>query len=219
MPWLRFLMALVLAYLLGAIPVGYLAAKWLKNVDVRKVGSGRTGGTNVLRAAGPAPAALTVVGDFLKGYVAVALAKTLVPEAPLLAALGGLAAVAGHNWSIFLGFDGGVGTMTTVGAALMLMPIPAAIAMVAGIVVILVWRYASLGSLTFADVLTIACLVGVLRGDLPATHLTFALGTSAMSVWELRPNIRRLLQGTERKVGQRMPADGDGTAEPHSGRS
>ena len=208
MLWLRSVMALVLAYLLGAIPMGYAAAKLLKNVDVRKVGSGRTGGTNVLRAAGIVPAALTVVGDFLKGYAAVALAKALAPDLPLMAALGGLAAVAGHNWSIFLGFDGGVGTMATVGAALMLMPIPAAIAAAAGIVVILAWRYASLGSLSLAAVLTIACLVSVIRGDLPATHLVFALGTSAMSVWELRPNIQRLLRGTERKVGQQVPANG-----------
>jgi len=201
------LIVLVCAYLLGAIPVGYLAARLLKKVDVRKVGSGRTGATNVLRAAGVVPAALTVVGDFLKGCAAVTLARALAPGLPLMAALGGLGAVAGHNWSIFLGFEGGVGTMTTVGAALMLMPIPAAVAAVAGIVVIAAWRYASAGSLTLAMVLTIACVVGVMRGDLPATHLAFALGTSAMAVWELRPNIQRLLQGTERKVGQQIPAN------------
>jgi glycerol-3-phosphate acyltransferase PlsY len=102
MLWIRSLIALVCAYLLGAIPVGYIAAKLLKNVDVRKVGSGRTGATNVLRAAGVVPAALTVVGDFLKGCLAVALARVLVPGLPLMAALGGLGAVAGHNWSIFL---------------------------------------------------------------------------------------------------------------------
>jgi len=212
--WLRSLLVLVLAYILGSIPVGYLAARLLKGVDVRQVGSGRTGGTNVLRAAGAGPAALTIVGDFLKGYAAVALAKALVPGLPLLAALGGLAAVAGHNWSVFLNFEGGVGTMTTVGAAMMLMPIPAAIAVLAGVAVILAWRYASLGSLTFAAVLAIACLVGVIRGNLPATHLAFALGTGAMSVWELRPNIRRLLQGTERKVGQRISPGSDDTAKP-----
>ncbi len=207
MLWIRFLIALVGAYLLGAIPVGYVAAKLLKKVDVRKVGSGRTGATNVLRAAGVVPAALTVVGDFLKGYAAVALAGVLAPGIPLVAALGGLAAVAGHNWSVFLGFDGGVGSMTTVGAALMLMPLPTVIAAAAGIAVIVAWRYASAGSLTLATVLTIACVVGVMRGDLPATHLAFALGTSAMAVWELRPNIQRLLQGTERKVGQQIPAN------------
>jgi glycerol-3-phosphate acyltransferase PlsY len=205
MVWLRAIGALLLAYLLGAIPMGYVAAKLIRNVDVRKVGSGHTGGTNVLRSAGLVPAALTVVGDFLKSYAAVALAKALVPGVPLVAALAGLAAVAGHNWPVFLGFHGGVGTMATVGAALMLMPIPTAIAAAAGILVIVAWRYASAGSLTLAVLLTIGCLVGAIQGDLPAMHLVFALGTSAMSIWALRSNIQRLRQGTERKIGQQVP--------------
>jgi acyl phosphate:glycerol-3-phosphate acyltransferase len=206
MSWMQFTGALVLAYLLGSIPTGYIVAKLIKNIDIRTIGSGHTGGTNVLRSAGVLPATLTVLGDFAKGYGAVALAHALIPGTPWGQVLAGIAAVVGHNWPIFLGFHGGVGTMTSVGVALALMPIAALSAGIIAILVIVVTRYASAGSLTMAGLLSIGSLVGVALGAWPLAYALFALGTSAMSVWKLRPNIKRLCQGTERKVGEVAPS-------------
>lgn len=202
MEGLRYAAAVVLAYALGSIPWGFVWAKLLKNVDVTKVGSGRTGASNVLRAAGIGPGALTFLSDLGKGYGAVTLAQWLAPDAPLVAVLAALAAVAGHNWSVFLRFDGGVGTMTTVGACLALMPVAAAAGLVAGGLAVLIWRYTSLGSLTLATALTLASIVGAIQGVWPPLYLLFAFGTSAMSAWELRPNIQRIRNGTERRLGQ-----------------
>lgn len=202
MDGLRYVAAVVLAYGLGSVPWGYVWAKLLKNVDVTKVGSGRTGASNVLRAAGVGPGALTFLSDLGKGYGAVALAWWLAPDVPTVAVLAAMVAVAGHNWSVFLRFDGGVGSMTTIGACLALMPVAAAAGLVAGGLAILIWRYTSLGSLTLAISLTLASIVGVVQGVWPPVYILFAAGTSAMGVWELRPNIQRIRNGTERKLGQ-----------------
>ncbi len=201
----RFAAVVVLAYGIGSIPAGYIWAKLLKTVDVTKVGSGRIGTSNVLRAAGIAPAVLTFLSDLGKGYGAVALARWLVPGVEAAAALAALAAVAGHNWSVFLRFHGGVGTMATAGACLALMPVAGAAGLVAGGLALLVWRYTSLGSLTLAAALTLVAIAGVVQGMWPPVYLLFALGTSAIALWELQPNIQRIRQGTERKLGQFIP--------------
>ncbi len=216
MIWLRILGAIVVGYVLGSLPTGYAAGRLLKNVDVRKIGSGRTGGTNVLRAAGVIPAILTVVGDFLKGYVAVWLARVIAPGTPFAGALAGLAAVVGHNYSAFLNFHGGAGTMTTLGAAVALMPSAAGAAALGGLVVILLLRYASLGSLTLAALLIVICILGVWRGIWPAPFALFAFGTSALSTWKLRPNIQRLYRGTERKIGKPAQPPPATSREPES---
>ena len=205
MDGMRFAAAVVLAYLLGSIPAGYLWAKLLRTVDVTKVGSGRTGTSNVLRAAGVAPAVLTFLSDLGKGYGAVALARWLAPGVQLLPVLAALAAVAGHNWSVFLRFHGGVGTMTTAGACLALMPVAGLAGLVAGGLALLIWRYTSLGSLTLAAALTLVAIAGAVRGVWSPLNLLFALGTSAIALWELQPNIQRIRQGTERKLGQFIP--------------
>ena len=205
MVWTRYAVALMLAYLLGATPVGYLITWVAKKIDIRTLGSGHTGGTNVLRVAGALPAILTVLCDFGKGYAAVALARFFLPGLPLMHALAGAFAVVGHDYSIFLGFKGGVGSMTTLGGAAALMFPGALVAGLLAIVIIALWRYASLGSLSLVVTLPLFCLVGALLGAWPATHLIFALVTAALSGWALRTNARRLRQGTERKLGQSVP--------------
>ncbi|MHB0858981.1 MAG: glycerol-3-phosphate acyltransferase [Anaerolineae bacterium] len=196
---------ILLAYLIGSIPMGFLFAKLFKKIDIRKFGSGKIGGSNVLRAAGVGPGVLTFLADLGKGYGAVALATLLAPNEPLVAALAGLAAVVGHNWSLFLSFGGGVGSMTTVGAALALAPVAVVVAGVLALVSIAIWRYTSLGSLLLAVLLPIVYALGILFVDWPSYPLIFALGTSVMAVWKLRSNIRRLRAGTERKLGQYIP--------------
>src|SRR5512136_377646 len=107
----------VIGYLLGSIPTGYLVIRLIRGEDIRRHGSGRTGGTNAMRAGGVGAGALTTIGDALKGYTAVSVARWLVGPGMLATSLGafavalsGLMAVIGHNWSIYLGFKGGAGT-------------------------------------------------------------------------------------------------------------
>ena len=196
-----FLSAVVLvgAYLLGSIPCGLLLVRLTTGKDVREVGSGRIGGTNVLRAAGLWIALLSVLSDFGKGMVAVWLARAFV-GIPAIEALAGLLAVIGHNYSIFIGFKGGAGTMTTIGGAIALWPWNGPILMGLGILIIAVTRYASVASITIALLLpTIYALLAWL-GDAPWAYLIHGLGTMALTLWALRPNIQRLRDGRERKM-------------------
>ncbi len=195
----QWFVALVVGYLLGSIPVGYLVVRWLRGIDVREVGSGRTGGTNVLRAAGWKAAVLTGVGDGLKALAAVLLARRLGGP-PLLVALAGVAAVVGHNYSVFLRFRGGAGTMASIGGAAGLWPWSLPIALIALLPTALITRRASLGSITVALVLPLLFAVRAALGLGPWAYVVHGVLTSALTLWSLRPNIRRLLRGEERRI-------------------
>ncbi|MGI6375965.1 MAG: glycerol-3-phosphate acyltransferase [Anaerolineae bacterium] len=202
----RTMAVLLGAYLLGALPVGYLIVKWIKGVELTRMGSGHTGGTNALRVAGSFAGGLTVAFDFAKGLAAVLLAERYaagVPGEAWVVSLAGLLAVVGHNYSVFLRFNGGVGTMTSLGAGVALMFSGTLAAWGLGFALILVTRYASVGSLIIAAALPVACLIGALVGAWPYQYLAFALGAGALSIYALRANIARLRTGTERKVGHR----------------
>jgi glycerol-3-phosphate acyltransferase PlsY len=190
---------IVSGYFLGSIPVGLLLVRAIAGKDVRQVGSGRTGGTNVLRAAGLWAALLTALGDGTKGLLAVWLARAL-GSAPVIEALAGLSAVAGHNYSIFLGFKGGAGTATTVGGAIGLWPWNGAVLVGVGATVIAGTRYASLGSITVALLLPLIFALRAWLAGAPWAYLVHGLGSSLLTLWALRPNIRRLFEGRERRV-------------------
>jgi glycerol-3-phosphate acyltransferase PlsY len=195
--------AVVLAYLLGSFPAGYLLGR-LWGVNVLEYGSGRTGGTNVLRSAGAVPALLTGALDVGKGALAVWLAGQMTgyPAAEVLA---GAAVILGHNHSIFLDFRGGAGVGTSLGA-LGAIYLPAAIGLlVLLLLLIAVTRYASLGSLIVTTLMPIVLLVLGLTGNLQLTYLGYGLLAWVLIVLAHRPNIRRLLQGTERRLGEQRP--------------
>lgn len=201
------LLILLGAYVFGSLPMGYWLVKWAKGVDLTRFGSGHTGGTNALRVAGALPGILTLIFDFAKGLVAVLLARHFaagMPGEAWLVSLAGLLAVVGHNYSVFLRFSGGVGTMCSLGAGVALMFSGTLAAWALGFVLILVTRYASLGSLGIAAALPVACFIGALYGAWPMQNLAFALGSAALSIYALRNNISRLLNGTESKFGQRL---------------
>lgn len=195
----QWIVVLLTGYLLGSIPVGYLVVRWLHGIDVREVGSGRTGGTNVLRAAGWGAAVLTGVGDGLKGLVAVLFARQL-GGSPLLVALAGVAAVVGHNYSAFLGFRGGAGTMASIGGATGLWPWSLPISLLALLPTALITRRASLGSITVAFVLPFLFIGRGALGLGSWAYVVHGVLTSALTLWSLRPNIRRLLHGEERRI-------------------
>lgn len=194
--------AALLGYLLGSIPVGYLVGKaW--RVDVRTVGSGRMGGTNVLRATNSKlAAAITIVGDAVKGVVAVWLARWLFPGNELAAVLAGAGAVYGHIWSVFLGFHGGAGGVTAALAQIALNPWVGVPSLLLGIYVMGLSRYASLGTMTVGVAgLVLSVLMWMVRPDLaPPVYIFFAaLACLAMAI-TLQPNFRRLRRGEERRI-------------------
>jgi acyl phosphate:glycerol-3-phosphate acyltransferase len=203
--WLRIVLAIVIGYVLGSIPTGYLVGKaW--GVDVREHGSGRTGGTNVWRATKQIwPLVITVTGDVLKGIAAVMAGRYLLgsgPSAELMAALGGAAAIAGHNWSFMLGLRGGAGGMTAGAALVALSPLAGGIVAMIGVTLLLVTHYASVGTLTIGlgSLIVLGILTVVSPGTNPAPHLIFGVMAAVGIVWALRPNIRRLAEGTERRI-------------------
>lgn len=215
----KFVAVVVLGYLLGAIPFGVLVAKRWARVDVRQYGSGKIGMTNVLRTAGKKAAAMVLALDLLKGVLAVVFARLIVgggygevggfglgvSVAEVLAAL---AAIAGHNWSVFLKFKGGRGVATFFGGLVALYP-PAAI--FGGQVFVIgtgLTRYASLGSIA-AAVATYTILVPlVIMNRFPIEYLAYTLiGTILIFIMH-RDNISRLLSGRERKLGDRAGKEG-----------
>ncbi len=192
--------AILICYLSGSIPCGYIVAR-LYGIDVTASGSGRTGGTNVLRAAGPLAAAVTVLGDMLKGLIPVYLLAQA--GLPLAAAAGGVAAVLGHNYSIFLRFRGGVGAGTAVGAlAGLSFPISLA-AGVCGLIALAISGYASILSATIAVFALIFLVISAVLGRTPYEYIIFGVLNLAVIFYALRPNFARLRAGTERKIGRK----------------
>ncbi len=206
------IIVLVSAYLIGSIPVGLWLVRVTTGKDVRQVGSGRIGGTNVLRAAGPWVALTSVIGDVLKGLLPVLLARTVVGN-PAIEALAGLLTVLGHNYSIFIGFKGGAGTMTTIGSAIALWPWMTPIVALVGLPVLIIIRYASLASISVALLVPTVYVLYAWLGDGPWAYLIHGLGTATLTLWSLRPNIQRLLAGNERRVTfRKSPEPGESNA-------
>ena len=195
---LRYVIMIALGYLMGSIPVGYLVVKLAKGMDVRQHGSGRSGGTNVWRAAGPWPAILTTVGDFLKGMCAVLIARAVLSSS-IGEVLVGVAAITGHNWSVFLGWRGGAGTATNLGV-ISALSFPVALALiVTALLIAFVLRYASVASLAVAILAPIIFLGLALFAQRPLPHALYGLLAGALVILALRRNIVRLLSGTERR--------------------
>lgn len=195
---MNLLLAALVGYLLGALPVGYLVGRlWGK--DVRTTGSGRTGATNVFRSAGKWAAILTALGDFAKGALAVLAVRALgLSEAGEVVA--GIAAVAGHNWSVFLRFTGGAGTMTNVGVLTALNPLALLVITPLGLGTLFVSRYASVASLVVAGLIPLVLFLFARLQDAPSIYVWFGIGGGLLVVGALRPNIRRLIAGSERRL-------------------
>lgn len=198
------LTALAGSYLLGSIPTAYLVVKRLKRVDIRSVGSGNVGATNVTRSAGFGPGLFVFVIDGLKGWAAVSLvAPALMPDGASAARLAcGVAAVAGHMAPVFLRFRGGKGVATSIGVLLGAMPSAAAVFLGVWVVCFALWRYVSVGSLAAAVSLP---AVQLLAGR-PIPDVLLGAGLAALIIVKHRANIERLLQGREHRVGRPSPS-------------
>jgi len=201
-------LAILLAYLLGSIPVGFLLVKWRHGADVRTTGSGGTGATNVLRRAGKATAIATLLLDVGKGFAAVVLARylTTATGTTWVVAAAAVAAIAGHIFPIWLGFRAGKGVATGLGAFLALAPLAAGVSLLVFVLTVAVTRYASLGSIlaTVTTPLWAWLLYGAQRDFV---HILVALCCGAvLIVGKHTSNIQRLLTGRESKLGARAGA-------------
>jgi glycerol-3-phosphate acyltransferase PlsY len=195
-------LSLAAAYLIGSIPFSFLVARAFGVADVRRVGSGNVGATNVLRSAGSTAGAAALVLDLAKGALAVALAPRLAPAQPLCAPLAAFLVVLGHVYPVWLGFRGGKGVATGVGAFAVLEPVAALLALPVFLLVVATTQLASLASMLGAFSLT--ALTFFFRG-VDAVALA-AAATTALIVWRHRANLRRILDGTERRLGTREEA-------------
>lgn len=204
---LRSLVLVLIAYLAGSIPMGVVVARVSGGTDPRTVGSGRTGGTNALRALGRGRAAIVVAGDLLKGALPVLLARYVTGGDPIVEVLCGVAAVAGAIWSVFAGFRSGRGVGTGVGTMLVIQPVAVLLATPVFVVVILLTRYVSLGSLIgSAAMLPAMLLVLLVVPGTPFQYVIYAAVGAALIWLAHADNIDRLLHGKERKFDLGMLA-------------
>ncbi len=191
----------VAGYIIGSIPFGWIIVKAVKGEDVRNYGSGRTGGTNVFRAAGAPAGILTAMLDVLKGVVAVLLVRQFVPGTSGWAeALAGFGVVLGHNASCFLNFRGGAGGATAVGTSIALSPLSGMVALVMGGLMLFVGGYASVASIIAGAVVAVGNTIGAMRGDNYWSYAAYGWGVLALILIALRPNLQRLRAGTEKRV-------------------
>ena len=214
----EYLIAVPVGYLLGSVPFGVIIGRVIGMGDVRDHGSGRTGMTNVLRTVGLRAAIIVLVLDMGKTILAVVLARVLF-DSPGVEVAAALATIAGHNWSVFVGFKGGRGTSPGWGGLVILSPISGLlVAPLVGLPVLAIWRYMSLasilGAVSGASALMVLSVTNI--GSVPLAYAWYGAIGVPMIVTSHHDNIRRLIRGEERKVGKQV---GTTDASPKPGRS
>lgn len=188
---------LIAAFVLGSIPFGIITAK-AKGIDLKKIGSGNIGATNVLRSLGKWPAVITLLGDILKGTLAIAIGKYSGVE-PLYEGLIGISAILGHNFSLFLGFRGGKGVATSLGVLFIYAPPAALVTLIIWIGVVLFTKYSSLGAIVSFALLPLNVMLFDFQDK---TKIFISILISLFIILRHMDNIKRLMNGSERKIGQ-----------------
>jgi glycerol-3-phosphate acyltransferase PlsY len=205
-PILGYILTAVVSYLLGSVPTGYLAGR-ARGIDIRTVGSGNMGATNVFRVLGKTAGIIVLLIDALKGYAACAWVSGLfagifkIPpeQADSVRILAGICAVLGHNYTCWLGFKGGKGVATTTGVFLALAPLAIGIAVGTWIIVVAASRYVSVASITAAAVLGVT--IWILKYDQCLRLVT--TGLCVLAILKHKSNIQRLMNGTEQRFGRK----------------
>ncbi len=195
----QILLMIIAAYLLGSIPTAYVVGRWKAGLDITKHGSGNVGGTNALRVLGAGPAVLVAVTDVCKALLPTLAATRLFGGNtwPTLAVA--LAAIIGHNYSLYLGLRGGKGIATTIGACSVLFPQQIVLVLPLAVLVVVFTRYVSLGSI----LLVVTLPVVLYRNQASLPELCFAVVVALLGLWRHRQNISRLISGTENRLGRR----------------
>jgi glycerol-3-phosphate acyltransferase PlsY len=190
----------IAAYLLGSIPFGLLLGKLFGGRDVRSAGSGNIGATNVARVAGPVAGILTLLLDAAKGALAVYLAGRLSEQSSTWMMIAGLCALVGHCFPVWLGFRGGKGVATAAGVFLVLSPLSFLGAVILFVLVVLYWRFVSLGSISAAAAMPLLIYFFWAPHHAPPYAVTFgSLAAALLIVYKHDANIQRLVQGDEPK--------------------
>ena len=203
---LRLLLVIIIAYVIGSIPFGYLIVRQKVGADIRETGSGGTGATNVSRRAGKAAGVFTLVLDALKGSVAVLFARVLVGDGPFgdwIVAAAAIATIVGHVFPVWLGFRGGKGVATGVGVFLILAPVALLCAGVLFVAIVSLTRYVSLGSISAAATIPLfVWLQSVFVEPVADLRplLTAAIVGALLIIFAHRGNIGRLARGTEARI-------------------
>jgi glycerol-3-phosphate acyltransferase PlsY len=196
------ILTLFVSYFLGSIPTGYIFGRMLKGIDIRQHGSKNVGATNVFRVVGKGPGIIVLFLDGLKGFAAVALAAGFFyqPTAPIniewFSIASALAVVAGHNWTVFLGFKGGKGVATSTGALIALMHQVAAACFVVWLLVFILTRIISISSIFASLALPVFTWVFNRPVELKILSVTLCI----ISIYKHIPNIKRLLKGEEKRI-------------------
>jgi glycerol-3-phosphate acyltransferase PlsY len=188
----------VVSYFLGSIPTGFLWAK-ARGIDIRTVGSGNIGATNVMRALGKGPGLMVLLIDAAKGFLPVWIAPRMFPGADgvALQITCCVSVIAGHNWTCWLKFKGGKGVATSAGALLAFLPQTLLCALAVWVIVFALSRYVSLASIGAAVAIPIA--TWFFKRDV--TLFIFTVAIAAVGIYKHKPNIQRLLAGTENRIG------------------
>jgi glycerol-3-phosphate acyltransferase PlsY len=209
---IRVLLIAAISYLIGSIPVGYLIVKIFKGIDLRTVASGRVGTTNAVRAAGPLAGLFTALLDAGKGILVAYLAYLILPSSIWMKVIAVILAVVGQIFSIFLiehsldgkiHLRGGAGGATTFGGAVALWPVSLLVIFPFVLLVYLGVGYASLTTISIAFFSLVIFLFNAIQGVGPWQNLAFSVAALAIVIYTLRPNLQRLMNGTERTVGLR----------------
>jgi glycerol-3-phosphate acyltransferase PlsY len=198
---IEYIANIAIGYLLGSIPFGLVVGYLWLGRDIRGSGSGKTGTTNVLRTAGKIPAGLVMVCDIAKGVIPGVIGRYVFDD-PGVAAAGAGAAVVGHVWPVFAGFRGGRGVATAFGGILGLSPLLALLFPVIGLALVLPTRYVSLMSVVGTPMSALVVVIAAIAGWEPAAYAFYAVFAVAMIEYTHLPNIRRLIAGTEPRIGQ-----------------
>ena len=187
---------ILLSYLVGSIPTGYLVAKHVMNIDIREHGSGNPGAANVYRIVGKCAGVTTFLIDAIKLYVPVLLARVFCPDIFAIAVVCGVVAILGHMWTIYLKFRGGKGVATSAGVFAALLPIPTALAFAAFVVCVALWGRISIGSICACIVLPVASFF---IGNHPMAVNIMVTAIGLLVIYKHIPNIKRLLAQKELK--------------------
>jgi len=197
---MKVVLIVVICYVLGSIPFGYIMGKLFKKVDIREFGSGNIGASNALRTLGPPLASLVIIGDVGKGILSIYLVKYLNIDSSLILTIAGLAVICGHDWSLFLGFKGGKGIATTFGVIFALNPIISILAVAVWVIVLITSKYASLSSICAL----ISIFIFTILFKQPYEYIIFSTIILIIAIFKHRENIKRLRLKKESKIGEKV---------------
>lgn len=192
---LSYIIVIFLSYVIGSIPSGLILGKTLWHVDLRQHGSKNIGATNAWRTLGKLPGFIVFVADLLKGMLGVYLGMMLVGSSTAMI-IGGIMAIVGHSLSLFLKFKGGKGVATGLGVLIMLMPSVSAIVFLVWLIVVLISKYVSLGSIIAAVLVPVCAFIMGLSFD----FVVFGIVAAIFVIYRHKSNIIRLINGTENKI-------------------